>query len=71
MDKQLIVRELKNCTNGRPFISITEIAKSRGKGRSWARELVDGLDYFREGRSKEYAIREVAERMMERMVDGK
>lgn len=66
MNKQEIRRSLEKYS-GRPFMNITEIAKCRGHDRKWARELVAGLDYFQEGKSKDYHVGEVADRMMERL----
>jgi hypothetical protein len=66
VDKQSIIRDLQKTANS-SYINISEIAKSRRKGERWARNLVKGLEYFEEGRSKEFYIPDVAARMMESM----
>ena len=67
--KQLTKTEIKKALlmwNGnRPFISITEIARSLKIGRDKARELVSGLGYIENGRRKDYLVDAVAERLYE------
>ena len=65
--KQDLERELKKYNGGALSINQSEIMRARHKGREWARRITDGLPYWREGRTLEYMVKDVAARMYEEM----
>lgn len=65
MTKKQIKEELLQCTEGRPFISLTEIRKALHVGKDGACSMVRGLYYIRNGNRKDYLIEDLAERLAE------
>ena len=63
MTKVDVKKELMRFNEGRPFISLTDIARAMHIGRDSARSWVDGLEYIQQGRRKDYLIEDVAERL--------
>lgn len=66
MEKTQIKDELMKYTGKRPFISQTELAKVLHIGKDSARELVNGLAYYVNGKRKDFLIDDVAERIYEK-----
>lgn len=66
MTKQEIVKDLKIATNGSSWISQNKLRKWYGHRFATMQELVEGLDYARVGKSKEYFVGDVADRIMAR-----
>mgnify|MGYP003587038453 CR=1 FL=1 len=64
MDKQTLIKSMKEYTNGTPFINASQIAKFLRRSRDTLPELVRGLDYLQTGREKKYFVPDVAERIM-------
>ena len=61
-----VKKEMLRYNDGRPFISITELANMLHVGRDSARALVAGLPFIPQGRRKDYLVSDVAERLSER-----
>ena len=70
MDKKTIVSQLKEATNGSPFISINELARilriSKHDTPDGLPSLLRDLEYIPQGRAKRYLVTDVATRLMER-----
>lgn len=65
MTKTDVKRDLLNYNNGRPFVSVTELASALHIGKDSARRWVEGLDYIRQGKRKDYLVEDVAARLAE------
>ena len=61
-----IKKELLRWNEGRPFISVSELAHALKIGRDSARSIVAGLSYLKNGNRKDYLVESVAERLAER-----
>jgi hypothetical protein len=70
MDKQALIKSMKEYTKGTPFINTSEIARFLRRSRDALPELVGGLDYLQTGREKKYFIPDVAERIMNQRQTG-
>ena len=65
MTKQELIRDIKQEVGSFPTIS--QIAKYMRLGRDTVRsEITAGLDYVEHGRSKQYFVNDIAERILER-----
>lgn len=65
MTTKQVKRELLEWNGRRPFISLTEICKAMHVGKDRARAIVTGLDYFRNGKRKDFLVEDVARRIAE------
>ena len=63
MTKTEIKKDLTKWNSGRPFISITDLARVLHIGRDKARRMVAGLEYYEQGNRKDYLIEDIAERI--------
>ena len=70
MTKQEIERELKKYNEGAMSINQTELMKARHKGRAWVKGFAEGLPFWREGRTVEYPLKAVVDRMYEELNAG-
>ena len=66
MNKKQIKEELMKFTEGRPFISLTEIRKAMHVGKDGASAMVRGLYYIKNGNRKDYLVEDLAERLCEK-----
>lgn len=66
MTKSQIKADLMKYTEGRPFISITELRKVMHIGKDGASNMVSGLCFIKNGNRKDYLIEDIAERLCER-----
>ena len=64
MDKQTLVRDMKQACNGRAFITQAGVMRYWGRSKAAVRELLDGLEYDNTGRDYKYFIPDVAERIL-------
>lgn len=68
MNKQDVTRALQKYGT---FLSVTDTANALGVKRDTARALfLDGLDYITVGRKKLYLASDVAEKVMQRRING-
>lgn len=70
MDKRAIVAQLKEATNGSPFISVNELSRvlriSKHDTPDGLPSLLRDLDFLPQGRARRYLVTDIAERLMER-----
>lgn len=50
---------------GSEFPTISEISRYMGVSRQSVRNLLDGLDFFQQGKRKRYFVGDVADRIMQ------
>ena len=65
MNKQDLVRDMKSHIGGGGFITLNQLRKYRHARHENILALVDGLEYFEKGKSKEFFIPDVAARILE------
>lgn len=63
MNRQEIIRDLKKET-GTSFPNVSQIAKYMGVSRDRVREMVAGCECLVSGRSKQYFVNDVADRIL-------
>lgn len=63
MNKSQIKRTLKKASKGAEFISQNAIKGCMGWGNDRTYETLKGLDWIRRGRTKQYMVDEVADRI--------
>lgn len=63
MQKQEVERDIKSEVGS--FPNISQIAKYLSVSRDKAREMVAGLDYIEDGRSRRYFFKDVAGRILQ------
>lgn len=63
MNRQDVVRDMKKEIGS--FPNISQIAKYLSVSRDKVREMVDGLEYLEDGRSRKYFINDVADRILQ------
>lgn len=68
MNRQEQIRSMKSEIGDYPTIS--QIAKYMGKGRDQVRELIAGLEYYQNGRKKQYFVNDVVDRIREHRAVG-
>lgn len=62
MNRQEVIRDMKAEIGS--FPNLSQIAKYLGKGRDTARTLVAGLEYYEDGKAKQYFVNDVADRIL-------
>ena len=68
MDKQTLVRDLRTAAGGKTdFMPIKGIAEYTGMGREAVRALMHGVPYYPNGRFKLYHVRDIANKLSEKM----
>jgi len=65
MDKQMLIRDMKQFIGGGGFINVSQITKYLKRSRDCVSTLVEGLDYLVTGREKKYFILDITSRIME------
>lgn len=70
MNRQDLERELKKYNGGAMSINQSELMKARHKGRAWVKEFCEDMPYWKEGRTIEYPIKEVARKLFEELNRG-
>jgi hypothetical protein len=60
MTKEMIKAELMVRTEGRPFMSVTNLRNTLGCGHSTAIAILDGLTYIKTGKRKSYLVDDIA-----------
>ena len=63
MNRQDIVRDMKQETGS--FPNISQIAKYMNVSRDKARDMVKGLEYIEDGRSRKYFVNDVVGRILQ------
>lgn len=63
MERQEQIRSMRASVGDYPNTS--QIAKYLGKSRDSVRHLVEGLEYYQDGRSKNYFVNDVVDRLRE------
>ena len=67
MTKKELERELKNYNRGSCLITMTIVMSFLGKGQTYTRELLRGLDSVGAGRNKMYYVGDVVDRILQRV----
>lgn len=67
MTKQEIERELKKYNQGAMSINQSELMRARHKGREWVKAFTSELPFWREGKTVEYPLKAVVDKMFEEM----
>ena len=65
MDKQTLVRDMKQHIGGAAFINHSQLAKYLKRSRQAMPEILCGLDFLETGREKRYFIPDVAQRLID------
>ena len=65
MDKQMLARDMQQFTGGKAFINQSEIAKYLGRSRDYVREITQGMDCLKSGKSNFFHVRDIAGKIME------
>ncbi len=63
MQKQEVVRDMKSEVGS--FPNISQIAKYLSVSRNTAKEMVAGLEFIEDGRSRRYFVNDVAGRLLQ------
>lgn len=66
MTKSDLKRDLKQSVGGASMMTMTDLQRYLGKGKTFTRDFVNGMDYFGGDRKgKMYHVDDVAERLLE------
>lgn len=63
MDRQTVIRDMKRDIGS--FPNVSQIARYMRVSRDKAREMVKGLEYIEDGRSRKYFVNDVAGRILQ------
>ena len=65
MDKQSLIRDMKQTFEGAGLLTPTQIAKWRGMKWEATNKFLDGLEYTTQGKKKLYFVGDIAQRMID------
>ena len=65
MDKQTLIRDIKQYVGGGGFINTSQLAKYNRCSRDRIPELVEGLDVIKTGRERKYFIPDIAAKLLD------
>lgn len=70
MDRQQLTKDLQSFSGNPCFINKSQLRKFTGKGKMACTNLLEGLDFEEVGNRKNYFIKDVANKMLEKTVKG-
>ena len=70
MNKSQIKKTLKKASKGAEFITQNAVKNCMGWGNDRTYEALSGLDWIRRGRTKQYSVDEVADRIFAQVEKG-
>ncbi|NLE25534.1 MAG: hypothetical protein GX625_09370 [Clostridiaceae bacterium] len=65
MDRQILIKDMKQYVGGGGFINQSQIAKYLRRSRDCIPPLVEDLDFLSTGREKKYFIPDIASRLLD------
>lgn len=67
MDKQTLIRNLRQSANGADFLNKTQVGKYMGFGSKDAvNNFLRGLEYYKQGKECLYQVNDLAQQIMDR-----
>lgn len=71
MDKQTLIRNLRQSVNGADFLNKAEVGRFMGFGSKEAvNNFLQGLEYYKQGKQCLYLVNDLAQQIMDRRCVG-